>query len=156
MEQMSDCEMDTTAFWETKTLDQITDEEWESLCDGCGQCCLHKLIDEDTQQLFYTRVGCRLLDPDTIQCTSYDNRFKEVEDCLDVRQMSSSEIRWMPKTCAYRLLDEGKPLPAWHPLLTGDPTSPRTARVSIMGRMTPEQSADLCDLESQIIRWIES
>ena len=121
-------------FWESKSLDEMSDLEWESLCDGCGQCCLHKLVNDDTGDVFYTRVACRLLDPESGRCGRYAQRLEIVEDCLDVRQMRHAELSWMPRTCAYRRLAEGKPLPNWHPLLTGTSDSVRTAGLSIAGR----------------------
>ena len=92
--------MSAKPFWEAKSLDSMTDGEWESLCDGCGQCCLHKLVNDDTADVFYTRVACQLLDDETGRCTRYATRLVEVEDCLDVRRMSAAELAWMPRTCA--------------------------------------------------------
>ena len=148
--------MSNTRFWEHKTLSEMTDSEWEALCDGCGQCCLHKLINDETDEVFYTRVACRLLDADTVRCSRYATRRDEVEDCLDVRRMTAEEIRWMPKTCAYRRLAEGLPLPEWHPLLCDDPSAMVTAGVSVAGRVISEREADLDDLEAEIIEWIEA
>ncbi|MEL0333364.1 MAG: YcgN family cysteine cluster protein, partial [Halieaceae bacterium] len=123
--------------------------------DGCGQCCLHKLVNDDTGDVFYTRVACRLLDPESGRCGRYAQRLEIVEDCLDVRQMRRAELSWMPRTCAYRRLAEGKPLPNWHPLLTGTSDSVRTAGLSIAGRTISEQAAKLDDLETEIIDWVE-
>ena len=111
--------MSAKPFWEAKSLDAMTNAEWESLCDGCGQCCLHKLVNEETADVFYTRVACQLLDDESGRCKSYATRFEEVEDCLDVRRMSAAELKWMPRSCAYRRLAEKKSLPRWHPLITG-------------------------------------
>ena len=113
--------MSAKPFWEAKSLDAMTDAEWESLCDGCGQCCLHKLVNDETADVFYTRVACQLLDDESGRCKRYATRLEEVEDCLDVRRMSAAELAWMPRSCAYRRLAEGKSLPRWHPLITGDP-----------------------------------
>ena len=107
--------MSVIPFWEAKSLDAMTDGEWESLCDGCGQCCLHKLVNDETADVFYTRVACQLLDDKTGRCKRYATRLEEVEDCLDVRRMSAAELAWMPRSCAYRRLAEGKSLPRWHP-----------------------------------------
>ena len=148
--------MSAKPFWETKALDAMNDEEWESLCDGCGRCCLHKLVNDETRDVFYTRVACKLLDTETSRCARYDKRFSEVEDCLDVRQMSSTELAWMPSTCAYRLLAEGKSLPYWHPLVSGDPASVVTAGIAVAGRTISEQRADLDNLEADIIEWVDS
>ena len=143
-------------FWESKSLDEMSDLEWESLCDGCGQCCLHKLVNDDTGDVFYTRVACRLLDPKSGRCGRYAQRLEIVEDCLDVRQMRHAELSWMPRTCAYRRLAEGKPLPAWHPLLTGDPQSVVAAGVAVAGRTISENTADLNNLEAEIIEWVDT
>ncbi len=143
-------------FWERKTLSELTDAEWESLCDGCGRCCLHKLINEETADVFYTRVACRLLHPDTGRCSHYANRLSVVEDCVDVRRMSDAEMAWMPKTCAYRLLHEGKPLPTWHPLRSGDPGSVAAAGIAVAGRTIDEATANLDNLEADIIEWVEA
>ena len=147
--------MTNVSFWESKSLDEMSDLEWESLCDGCGQCCLHKLVNDDTGDVFYTRVACRLLDPESGRCGRYAQRLEIVEDCLDVRQMRHAELSWMPRTCAYRRLAEGKPLPNWHPLLTGTSDSVRTAGLSIAGRTISEQAAKLDNLEAEIIDWVE-
>ena len=148
--------MSTTRFWEHKSLDDMSDEEWEALCDGCGQCCLHKLVNDETADVFYTRVACQLLDAETGRCQRYAQRLEVVEDCLDVRQMRSSELAWMPKTCAYRRLAEGKGLPNWHPLLTGNPRSVVAAGMAVAGRTVSEDSADLNHLETEIIEWVET
>ena len=142
-------------FWEQKTLEEMTQGEWESLCDGCGQCCLHKLVNEETADVFYTQVACRLLDTATAQCQHYAARTAEVSDCLDVRNMDSAELAWMPRSCAYRRLSEGKALPQWHPLLTGDQQSVLSAGVSVAHRTISEDNADLDDLEAEIIEWVE-
>lgn len=117
-------------FWQTKTLAEMTDAEWESLCDGCGRCCLHKLEDEDTGELLYTSVACRLLDLGTCRCTHYPDRRQWVPTCLDLRD-GFTAYHWLPTTCAYRLLAEGKDLPPWHPLLTGRAESVHEAGISI-------------------------
>lgn len=147
--------MTDVPFWESKSLYEMSDLEWESLCDGCGQCCLHKLVNDDTGDVFYTRVACRLLHPESGRCNRYEQRLETVEDCLDVREMRHAELSWMPRTCAYRRLAEGKPLPRWHPLLTGTSDSVVTAGVSIAGRTISEQAAQLDDLEAEIIDWVE-
>ena len=147
--------MSTKPFWEAKSLDAMTDAEWESLCDGCGQCCLHKLVNDETADLFYTRVACQLLDDETGRCKCYATRLEEVEDCLDVRRMSAAELAWMPRSCAYRRLAEGKSLPWWHPLITGDPQSTANARIAVAGRTISETAADLDQLEAEIIEWVD-
>ena len=148
--------MSAAHFWEHKSLDDMSDEEWEALCDGCGQCCLHKLVNDETADVFYTRVACQLLDAKTGRCSRYAQRFEVVEDCLDVRQMRSSELAWMPRTCAYRRLAEGKSLPDWHPLLTNDPQSVVAAGVAVAERTISENTANLDNLETEIIGWVET
>lgn len=126
-------------FWETKSLSQMTKAEWESLCDGCGKCCLSKLIDDDTDAIIYTSVACRLFDADTCRCSDYANRQQKVSDCVQLTPDNVGEIPWLPKTCAYRLLAEGKPLYDWHPLISGDPMSVHDAGVSVLGRVTANE-----------------
>lgn len=107
-------------FWRRKSLTEMTEREWESLCDGCALCCLQKVEDEDTEEVFYTRVVCHLLDFDNCYCTRYTERTKLVPNCVKLRPEDVSEFHWLPPTCAYRLIYEGKDLPDWHPLI--DPT----------------------------------
>jgi uncharacterized cysteine cluster protein YcgN (CxxCxxCC family) len=116
-------------FWREKTLAQMTAREWESLCDGCGRCCLHKIEDEDTGEILFTRVACKLLDLPSCRCTQYRQRTHRVADCLDLRA-GKHRSEWLPSTCAYRLLAEGSDLPAWHPLLTGRADSVHEAGIS--------------------------
>lgn len=139
-------------FWETKTLAEMTTEQWESLCDGCGQCCLHKLEDEDTGELAFTSVCCDLIDLDTCRCTRYSERCNLVPECLDLKQHDFAEYNWLPATCAYRLLTDGKPLPEWHPLITGNPESVKQAGASISSYATKESQVD--DLEDYIVEWL--
>ena len=106
-------------FYEEKTLFEMTPAEWESLCDGCGLCCLAKVEDEDTGQVYLTSVHCRLLDPQKIQCTQYKQRKKHVSECIVLTPKKVKKLDWLPKTCAYRLISEGKPLYSWHPLVSG-------------------------------------
>ncbi len=141
-------------FWETKTLEQMTTEEWESLCDNCGKCCLHKLEDEDTGELAFTSVCCDLIDLETCRCTRYSERCTLVPDCIDLKQHEFAEYRWLPATCAYRLLTDGEPLPDWHPLVSGNPESVRDAGVSITSYAIKESQVD--DLEDHIIGWLDN
>jgi len=113
-------------FWKTKKLRELTETEWEALCDGCAKCCVHKLEDEATGEIHYTCVACRMLDVNTCRCTDYANRHETVPDCAVLSAAHPEHFRWMPETCAYRLLLEGKPLPDWHPLITGTPLSRRS------------------------------
>ena len=149
-------DMSATPFWERKTLKELTDTEWESLCDGCGRCCLHKLVNEETADVFYTRVACTLLNTETARCGSYPDRLSKVKDCLDVQRMTDSELAWMPKTCAYRLVHERQPLPDWHPLVTGDAASARAAGVAVIGWAVSEESVDMDNLEAEIIEWVDA
>lgn len=123
-------------FWETKSLSEMSDSEWESLCDGCGKCCLAKLEDADTGEIHWTSIGCRLFDEQSCRCSDYDNRIERVADCVRLTPDNVASIVWLPKTCAYRLLAEGKSLPAWHPLVSGDRESVHKAGISMRGRLT--------------------
>ena len=128
-------------FWQDRALADLTLAEWEALCDGCGKCCLHKLEDTDTGRLFHTNVACRLLDLQTGRCSRYADRFRWVPDCVQLTPAEVQQINWLPVTCAYRLRAEGKSLPSWHPLVSGDPHSTRRAGMSICGRAIPERHA---------------
>ncbi len=141
--------MSDQPFWKTKKLPEMNMQEWESLCDGCARCCLFKLEDEDTNELFYTQVACKLLDHKTCQCTDYKNRSTLVPDCITMSPDNPEVFSWFPPTCAYRLLSEGKDLPNWHPLVSGDPESVRKAGISIGGWAIPEDEVD--DVEDHII-----
>ena len=128
-------------YWVKKTLDQMTREEWESLCDGCAKCCLHKLEDIETGELAFTNVTCRLLDINACSCSNYKRRSEIVPDCVVLEPNNVTQLYWMPSTCAYRLLAEGKSLPSWHPLITGDPRSVHRAGISVRGRCVNERHA---------------
>lgn len=141
-----------TAFWQEKSLDQLSTEEWESLCDGCAKCCLYRFEDEDTREIHFTNVHCRLLDTETGACSDYPNRSRRVPDCVTLTLETLEDPYWLPESCAYRLLAEGKDLPAWHPLVSGDPDSVFHAGQSILGRTICEDDAD--DLEQHLINWI--
>ncbi|RMF10291.1 MAG: YcgN family cysteine cluster protein [Alphaproteobacteria bacterium] len=136
-------------FWKRKTLDEMTRDEWESLCDGCARCCLHKLEDEDTGEIAYTNVTCRLLDLKTCRCTRYAERKRLVPDCVVLDPEKVHELPWMPTTCAYRLLAEGQDLPWWHPLVSGDPETVRTAGIAVSDFALSERDAG--DLHDHII-----
>ena len=119
------------AFWQEKPLKEMTPQEWESLCDGCGQCCLHKLEDEKTGEIITTQTACHLFDSETCQCTQYQTRLQKVEQCIDIRFLALENYYWLPDTCAYRLLQQGLPLLSWHPLVSGDKNSVHTAGISV-------------------------
>jgi uncharacterized protein len=138
-------------FWKTKRLEEMSPSEWESLCDGCARCCLAKLEDSDTGDIDYTCVACRLLDTGTCRCTRYEERSRFVPDCVTLTPQNVSQLRWMPSTCAYKLLAEGGDLPDWHPLVSGDPDSVHRAGISVRGKVVPEENAG--DLEDYIVTW---
>ncbi|MGR9036230.1 MAG: YcgN family cysteine cluster protein [Gammaproteobacteria bacterium] len=141
------------SFWKTKQLSEMTNEEWESLCDGCGKCCLIKLEDDKTGEVYYTGVVCNLIDLKTCRCSRYADRTCLVPECLDLKQHNLSDLDWLPSTCAYRLLNNGEELPSWHPLLTGSRQSVRNAGVSIASYAVKESQAG--DLEEHIIKWLD-
>ena len=118
-------------FWQTKRLDQMDDAEWESLCDGCGQCCLNKLQDADTDEIYFTNVACNQLNIKTCQCRNYERRFEYEEDCIKLTRENLTTFTWLPRTCAYRLLGEGGTLPAWHPLVAGSKKAMHAQRISV-------------------------
>jgi len=143
----------TQPFWQRKTLEEMTQAEWESLCDGCGQCCAIKL--EFQPGLFaLTCVTCRLLDTETCRCTQYERRKQEVEGCLTMTPEVARSTSWLPYTCAYRRLAKGPDLPEWHPLVSGDPNAVHDAGVSMRGYALSELDVDEDDLDHFIIRWL--
>ena len=139
-------------FWERKPLDKMSQKEWEALCDGCGKCCLNKLEDEDSGEVALTRVACRLLDDETCRCAHYDNRHHFVPDCLVLRPDNLDlHAYWLPQTCAYHLIWLGKPLPEWHPLITGTQQSVHDAGSSVSGITVSEFDTPLEEWENHII-----
>jgi hypothetical protein len=142
-------------YWNTKTLEEMTTGEWESLCDGCGRCCLHKLEDIDTGLYFYTNVACRLLDSETCRCKDYSNRKSLVKDCLVLSPAGRENYSWLPTTCAYRRLANGMALEWWHPLVSGDPDTVHHARISVRSRTVCEKTVRKEQLEDHIISWID-
>lgn len=143
-------------FWQIKTLEQMSDTEWESLCDGCARCCLLKLQDEDTDETHFTNVSCHLLDIEKCSCKDYTNRKFLVPECLQVRNMSVDEYAWLPSTCAYRLVAEGEALPDWHPLITANKTSVQQAGISVDGFAVSENYIHPDELEMHVIELPES
>lgn len=135
-------------YWDNKSLTDLSQSEWESLCDGCGRCCLHKLEDEDTGELYYTRVACRQLDLETCRCSSYATRTEKVPGCLDLRHAPEA-MAWLPSSCAYKLRQNGESLPSWHPLVSGSPKSVHEANISVRRFALLETGSE--DLEDFII-----
>ena len=146
-----DDDRDDIPFWRRKSLVEMSPTEWESLCDGCGQCCLHKLEDTDSGEIQDTNVACRLLDTATGRCRHYAERSQWVADCKALTPDNVGKLAWLPDTCAYRLLARGKDLPNWHPLLTHDPESVVRAGLSVRGRVISETTAG--PLENHIVQW---
>ena len=141
-------------FWQTQSLAQMTATQWESLCDGCGRCCLHKIEDEDTNKIYFTDVACRYLDEETCQCQHYGTRQALVPDCLTIHPDWGEKFNWLPQTCAYRLLSEGKPLFDWHPLISGDKNSVHLAGISIRGRAFRDDKIASKEMYKHIITWV--
>lgn len=125
-------------FWKTKSLAEMNRAEWERLCDGCGRCCLNKMEDEDTGAFIHTRAACKLLNLKTCRCTDYANRQRQVPDCVALTPANVGKLGWLPPTCAYRLLHEGKSLPWWHPLVSGRKDSVEEAGISVKGQAYSE------------------
>lgn len=140
-------------FWKTKTLAEMTADEWESLCDGCAKCCLIKLEDDDTEEVYYTGLHCRLLDAGTCRCSDYENRRDYVPDCVKVTADNVTALNWMPVTCAYRRLAEGKDLPDWHHLVCGDRDEVHRRGVSAMGKTVSEDEVAEEDAVLYIRDW---
>jgi hypothetical protein len=142
-------------FWKTKKLSEMTLEEWESLCDGCGICCLYKLEDEESGQVDLTNVACRFLDLKTCVCALYAERKSAMPTCIKLTPSKVEKLKWLPETCAYRLILEGKPLPDWHPLVSGDPQSVHEAGISVKGKVVSETEADMNHLENYLVDEVE-
>ncbi|MCP5072486.1 MAG: YcgN family cysteine cluster protein [Rhodobacteraceae bacterium] len=140
-------------FWQKKPLSDLSKQEWEALCDGCGKCCLLKLEDEDTGTVHYTDVACRLFDAETCTCGNYPLRKQMVAGCVVLTPENiERNAHWMPRTCAYRLLQEGDKLPGWHPIITGDAASTDTAGMSVTGRTVAEYEVAEEDLEDHVLK----
>jgi uncharacterized protein len=140
-------------FWTKIKLEDMSDSQWESLCDGCGKCCLIRLEDDDTGEIYTTDVSCKLLDTASCRCADYGNRHDFVPDCVKLTAQNMGELSWLPKTCAYRLVAEDKPLFDWHPLVSGDANSIHAAGMSVSGKATPEGRVKTKHLVRRIVVW---
>jgi uncharacterized protein len=142
-----------TPFWKTVSLAEMTPAQWESLCDGCGRCCLNKLMYEDTGEIAWTDVACKLLDGDSCRCSDYPNRHARVPDCQALTAENVPGLTWLPVSCGYRLVAEGRDLYWWHPLVSGDPNSVHAAGISVSGRTRNEGDMSVEDLEDHVVDW---
>ncbi len=145
--------MTKAPFWKTKSLAEMSNTEWESLCDGCGLCCLNKLEDWETGEIAWTAIRCRLLDSETCQCIDYENRQATVPDCIQLTVEEVNEITWLPPTCAYGLVRDGKDLHWWHPLVSGSPDTVHEAGISVRGMTVNEEGIDVEEYEDYIVDW---
>jgi uncharacterized cysteine cluster protein YcgN (CxxCxxCC family) len=145
--------VDDVPFWRKKQLEDMSDAEWESLCDGCGRCCLNKIEDIDTGEISWTDVACRLLDGESCRCKDYAKRQGKVPDCVRLTPESVRRLAWLPPSCAYRLVAEGRDLYWWHPLVSGDPDSVHAAGISVRGRTVSETRYGVAELEERIVAW---
>ena len=142
-------------FWETKTLEEMTQKEWESLCDGCAKCCLVKLEDYDTGEIFRTDVACKLLDINSCRCTDYPARQTLVDDCIKLDRENITSLQWLPDSCSYKLIDQGKPLPNWHHLLTGSRNTVHQVAASVKQFAVSELEVKDEEIEDHIIQWVD-
>ena len=149
-----DSKRDDPPFWRAKTLEEMSRTEWESLCDGCARCCLVKLEDDDTGEIHFTDVGCTLLDAKSCRCRDYPGRQKKVHDCVKLTPEAVRTLSWLPVTCAYRRLAEGRDLAWWHPLVSGSPDTVHEAGVSVRGRVgASEDDVPMAQWPDRIVRW---
>lgn len=146
--------MASQPWWQTKSLAQMNDSEWESLCDGCAKCCLVKLEDADTEEIYYTNVSCQLLDTESCRCSNYAGRHEIVDDCIKLDRSNVNKLEWLPQSCSYRLIAAGQSLPDWHHLRTGDREAMHSYGASLRGKVTSELDVHDDDIEDHIIRWI--
>ncbi|UTA48927.1 YcgN family cysteine cluster protein [Simiduia sp. 21SJ11W-1] len=142
-------------YWREVPLAEMTDSQWEALCDGCGKCCLQKLEDEDDGEVYYTRLACELLDLESCRCTDYPNRLQKVPDCLQLRAEKITEFHWLPVTCAYRLVAEGQDLPEWHPLISGSPATVHSAGISVRGRAKSMAGVPEDQWQEDVVHWVD-
>ncbi|MDX1735279.1 MAG: YcgN family cysteine cluster protein [Halioglobus sp.] len=138
-----------------KPLSQLSDSEWEALCDGCAKCCLHKLEDAEDGQVYFTKVRCRYLDEHSCRCSDYANRSRLVPNCIDLRGRDPATLEWLPSTCAYRLRANGQPLPSWHYLVCGDREAVHRAGVSIRGRSVSDEFVHPDGYDEHVVHWVE-
>lgn len=142
-------------WWHEKSLAELNPQEWEALCDGCAKCCLHKLEDEDSAVVYYTKVRCRYLHEQSCRCKDYPNRSTLVPNCIDLRSADWQNIDWLPVTCAYRLRANNQALPTWHPLLSGNRNSVHDEGVSIRGRAISDEYVHPDGFDEHIVHWVE-
>jgi uncharacterized cysteine cluster protein YcgN (CxxCxxCC family) len=145
--------VDDVPFWRKKNLEEMSDAEWESLCDGCGRCCLNKIEDIDSGDIAWTDVACRLLDSESCRCKNYVKRQRKVPDCVRLTPDSVRTLSWLPPSCAYRLVAEGRELYWWHPLVSGDAGSVHAAGISVRGRTVSETRYGVAQYEERIVAW---
>ncbi|MFT7559041.1 MAG: putative cysteine cluster protein YcgN (CxxCxxCC family) [Flavobacteriales bacterium] len=143
------------AFWKEKTLEQMNDSEWESLCDGCALCCLVKLEDEDSGDIAYTDVVCKYLNMDDCSCTDYKNRSVNVPECVSLNLERIQNFHWLPETCAYRLVSQGDDLPAWHHLITGEKATVHVYGPSVKDRAIVETQVHPDELQDRVLFWVD-
>ena len=140
-------------FWKNKKLEDFTKKEWEALCDRCGKCCLIKLEDLDTSEIFYTNISCKLLCTENANCRDYSNRKKKVKDCVSLNYKNLETLSWMPKTCSYRLINDGKELPLWHYLIHGNFLKMIKEKKCVRKRVTNEKKIRKKDIPNYIYNW---
>ena len=145
--------MTQSKFWLEKAIEDLTPSEWESLCDFCSKCCLHKFIEPGKTEVQFTNVVCRYMDMETCKCSDYENRHDNVPDCVLLTPKLARGANWLPKNCAYRLVADGKDIPWWHPLKMGDPDSTRKTGNSVFGKVVSEDDIDPEDLEDMVVDW---
>ena len=145
--------MEKFNFWEDKTLSDLNDEEWEALCDRCGKCCVIKLIDEDTDKLYYTNISCHLFDIKKCKCKNYNDRKKIVKDCIKLNPKNLDALKWLPNSCSYKLIHEGKNLPIWHPLVQGNRDLMEKGKHSVKNRVISEIKIKTKDIQKYITNW---
>ncbi len=141
-------------FWQTVPLNEMSPAQWESLCDGCGKCCLNKLEDWDTGEIHFTNVACTLFDDDTCRCKQYEKRFDTVPDCIQLTPQTISQYQWLPGSCAYRILDEGGDLPIWHHLVCGDRQQVHTYHISARKATVSEDDIPPDAYEFHLVDWV--